>query len=239
MSEYKNLLSRLRGETREIMLPTSLEGEAANVIEELLRERDDAEAERDKFFEWYSKTQNEKLKLVEEINRLKRGYFTDEEFQALCHNLSEEDLAKFKLGCYAYWKKLFGTQSVKYSVDDDGVEWYRFDKVTVAVRGGKEAVISPDMNGLSWYLRCGTVREIASSTEEAEAWCRKQLVPVEEWRPATVDDIGKPCRVKYAENGGWVLRDKIVVCVSHLRRPWVVLDDHGDIHNWRFCEVRK
>ena len=82
------------------------------------------------------------------------------------------------------------------SVDDDGIEWYRFETVTVAVREGREAVISPDMNGLSWYLRCGVDREIASSTEEAEAWCRGQLVPVEEWRPATVEDVGKECRFR-------------------------------------------
>lgn len=49
-------------------------------------------------------------KLEAEITRLKRGDFTEEEFQNLCHNLSEkvEDECKFKEGCIAYQKKLFG-----------------------------------------------------------------------------------------------------------------------------------
>jgi hypothetical protein len=43
-----------------------------------------------------------------EIDRLKRGDFTEEEFQALCHNFSEDDEARFKAGCEAYQRKLFG-----------------------------------------------------------------------------------------------------------------------------------
>jgi hypothetical protein len=43
-----------------------------------------------------------------EVERLKRGDFTEEEFQNLCHNLSEDDEARFKQGCLDYQKKLFG-----------------------------------------------------------------------------------------------------------------------------------
>ena len=122
------------------------------------------------------------------------------------------------------------------SVDDDGIEWYRFETVTVAVREGREAVISPDMNGLSWYLRCGVDREIASSTEEAEAWCRGQLVPVEEWRPATVEDVGKECRFRDDGNEHW-LDGKLLMYEPSAENPWVVLYA-GQVNGWMECEVR-
>lgn len=44
-----------------------------------------------------------------EIARLKRGDFTEEEFQNLCHNFSEQDAKRFKAGCEEYQRKLFGT----------------------------------------------------------------------------------------------------------------------------------
>jgi Tfp pilus assembly protein PilO len=43
-----------------------------------------------------------------EVERLKRGDFTEEEFHNLCHNLSEDDEQRFKQGCSDYQKKLFG-----------------------------------------------------------------------------------------------------------------------------------
>ena len=46
-------------------------------------------------------------KLMLEIARLKRGDFTEEEFQELCHNFSEDDECRFKAGCEAYQAKLF------------------------------------------------------------------------------------------------------------------------------------
>jgi hypothetical protein len=45
---------------------------------------------------------------AKEVERLKRGDFTPEEFQNLCHNLSEDDKEKFVEGCREYQKKLFG-----------------------------------------------------------------------------------------------------------------------------------
>ncbi len=46
--------------------------------------------------------------LQEEINRLKKGDFTQQELQDLCHNLSEDDETAFKQGCEEYQEKLFG-----------------------------------------------------------------------------------------------------------------------------------
>lgn len=48
------------------------------------------------------------LKLREENERLKRGDFTEEEFQNLCHNFKSEDRTRFVAGCTAYQEKLFG-----------------------------------------------------------------------------------------------------------------------------------
>lgn len=48
-----------------------------------------------------------------ENERLKRGDFTSEEFQNLCHNLSEENKVAFFEGCSSYQKKLFGSSAVE------------------------------------------------------------------------------------------------------------------------------
>ena len=45
---------------------------------------------------------------ADEADRLRRGDFTPEEFQNLCHNFSEDDKQKFFQGCREYQKKLFG-----------------------------------------------------------------------------------------------------------------------------------
>ena len=46
--------------------------------------------------------------LIAENDRLKRGDFTEEEFQNLCHNFSEDDACRFRKGCEQYQEKLFG-----------------------------------------------------------------------------------------------------------------------------------
>jgi hypothetical protein len=46
--------------------------------------------------------------LKNEIERLKSGNFTEEEFQNLCHNLTTDDAERFCNGCEEYQKKLFG-----------------------------------------------------------------------------------------------------------------------------------
>ena len=47
-------------------------------------------------------------RMLAENERLKRGDFTEEEFQNLCHHFSEEDACRFRQGCEAYQRKLFG-----------------------------------------------------------------------------------------------------------------------------------
>jgi hypothetical protein len=44
--------------------------------------------------------------LGDEAARLKRGDFTEEEFQGLCHNLPEECARRFGMGCVEYNRKL-------------------------------------------------------------------------------------------------------------------------------------
>lgn len=49
--------------------------------------------------------------LIAEIRRLKRGEFTADEFQSLCHHRDERPgctAAEFKAGCEAYQARLFG-----------------------------------------------------------------------------------------------------------------------------------
>lgn len=50
-------------------------------------------------------------KLLSEINRLKSGDFTEEEFQNLCHKFQEDDACRFAEGCVRYNEKLFGDKS--------------------------------------------------------------------------------------------------------------------------------
>ncbi len=47
--------------------------------------------------------------LESEIVRLKRGDFTEKEFQDLCHHFSEDDRERFKAGCKEYQRQLFGS----------------------------------------------------------------------------------------------------------------------------------
>ncbi len=51
---------------------------------------------------------DENDKLHAEIDRLKRGEFTREELQNLCHNLTADDACAFKRGCELEQIKLFG-----------------------------------------------------------------------------------------------------------------------------------
>lgn len=48
------------------------------------------------------------LRLQQEVERLKRGDFTEPEFQNLCHNFDPSDEARFEQGCLEYQAKLFG-----------------------------------------------------------------------------------------------------------------------------------
>jgi len=44
----------------------------------------------------------------DELDRLKRGDFTENEFQNLCHQFEDKDVYKFANGCVEYMNKLFG-----------------------------------------------------------------------------------------------------------------------------------
>lgn len=47
----------------------------------------------------------------EEIDRLKAGRFTEDEFQNLCHTFSADDACRFRQGCEEYQRKLFGSSA--------------------------------------------------------------------------------------------------------------------------------
>src|SRR4026208_1549117 len=48
----------------------------------------------------------------DEIQRLKEGNFTPEEFQNLCHNLQGKGRDDFEIGCIQYQEKLFGKKQI-------------------------------------------------------------------------------------------------------------------------------
>lgn len=48
------------------------------------------------------------MEVIHDNARLRRGDFTEAEFQNLCHNFSECDKERFKQGCREYQAKLFG-----------------------------------------------------------------------------------------------------------------------------------
>jgi hypothetical protein len=78
-------------------------GDAAAVVQHALGLPSDA-AER-ALMELYAS-------LRAEVDRLKRGDFTEAEFQSLCHGFSEEDTARFGKGCEEYQRRLFGVAAV-------------------------------------------------------------------------------------------------------------------------------
>lgn len=47
----------------------------------------------------------DRLRVME--RRVKEGHLTEEEFQAICHNLCPDDEERFKAGCRQTWEKLF------------------------------------------------------------------------------------------------------------------------------------
>ena len=51
------------------------------------------------------------IEAADELTRLLRGDFTDDEVQGLCHNFNDDDVARFKAGCDEYQRKLFGPKS--------------------------------------------------------------------------------------------------------------------------------
>ena len=60
------------------------------------------------------KEMRERLEAAErEIKRLKEGDFTEEEFQNLCWKFGESDYCRFRNGCFAYQKKMFGGEVIE------------------------------------------------------------------------------------------------------------------------------
>lgn len=56
--------------------------------------------------------------LEQEVARLCRGEFTEEEFQNLCHKFGPEDAQRFCQGCEHYQQKLFGSSPITKLRDD-------------------------------------------------------------------------------------------------------------------------
>lgn len=54
--------------------------------------------------------------LESEIERLKEGRFTQEEFQNLCHNFDTSDVCRFREGCRQYQLQLFGREALNAAV---------------------------------------------------------------------------------------------------------------------------
>ena len=48
--------------------------------------------------------------LQHEVYRLKRGDFTEDEFQNLCHKFGEDDAVRHWRGCHEYHRHLFGKE---------------------------------------------------------------------------------------------------------------------------------
>ena len=56
------------------------------------------------------KCEMSRQELIAEVQRLKRGDFSQEEFQNLCHNFDESEECRFLDGCRDYQRKLFGNK---------------------------------------------------------------------------------------------------------------------------------
>jgi hypothetical protein len=55
--------------------------------------------------------------LCDEVERLRRGEFTSDEFQNLCHNLDETKRSEFFAGCAEFQRKLFGISAVEQALE--------------------------------------------------------------------------------------------------------------------------
>jgi hypothetical protein len=73
------------------------------------------DAGREEFYREKYEREREVTVLKAEIERLKAGRFTEEEFQNLCHNFTCEDRKRFEEGCKTYQEKLFGGSTVLLS----------------------------------------------------------------------------------------------------------------------------
>lgn len=133
---------------------------------------------------------------------------------------------------------LANTPPVGYS-NEDGIECWRFDTVTVMRRDGKEAVAR--LCGCLWSCWCDKWSD-ARDRVTAEAWCREQLKPPEpKWRPARTDgsDNGKECRVRRNDYCDWLPQSLLAYDVRLTNGPWATINDSGSIGAWPQCEVQE
>lgn len=89
-----------------------------------------------------------------EVERLKRGDFTPEEFQSLCHNRDEKPgctKLEFGQGCHQYQTSLFGSPC-------DSEELAARDAEIVPASGHSERVLfraGPDLGRVAgWHIGC-------------------------------------------------------------------------------------
>lgn len=75
--------------------------------------------------QWVTQASKEIVRLRMEVERLKRGDFTPEEFQALCHHRDEKPgctRTDFEEGCREYQRKLFGpAETCRWDVPIDAL----------------------------------------------------------------------------------------------------------------------
>ena len=63
-------------------------------------------------FDTIARLTKENEELRAEVERLKAGDFTDEEFQNLCHCIPEQNRDEFFKGCAEYQRRLFGVADI-------------------------------------------------------------------------------------------------------------------------------
>lgn len=152
--------------------------------------------------DWHAIYSNNLTRAREEIERLKRGDFTPEEFQNLCHNLHKKTaLAKvgnlpqvFCDGCEDYQKKLFGFSPITKLRDAGEVLW----AVLANVSGGDWSKQPQDWRDAAAKARdrfheaAGPARKVeVKSTETkargAEEWDYHYVERFKSWSIVTKD----------------------------------------------------
>jgi chaperonin cofactor prefoldin len=84
------------------------------LVKELMQAYDGLKAQNESLRSQLHAAEGEERVLRDEVQRLrlmearvKDGKLTEEEFQAICHDLSPDDEERFMRGCHAMWQRLF------------------------------------------------------------------------------------------------------------------------------------
>lgn len=96
-----------------------------------------------------------------EVARLKRGDFTEEEFQTLCHNMKPDDLRRFRAGCEDYQAKLFGLKKPKDEAERQLLKKHYDGKTSPCCECGEDYPRGDLVIDMSIY--CPKCREIKPS----------------------------------------------------------------------------